>query len=78
MTELLNEDSVRLIAGQFIQRDVVSLARAAVDCQLATHPENREYFAGDFPLRCAEDTERALTALAQALLSDEPWLFESC
>ena len=77
MTELLNEDSVRLTAGQLIQQEVVSLARASVDCQLVAHPESREYFTGDFPLRCAEDTERVLTALAQALLSGEPWLFES-
>ena len=77
MTELLDDGSVRLIAGQLIQQDVEVLAREAVDRQLEAHPEMREYFSGDRYELCVEDSQRPLTALAQALLSEEPQLFES-
>ena len=77
MNEPQSDPSPRVRAGQSIQYDVANLAEQAVDRQLRTHPEMREDFVGPRYLKAIQDTTYPLTALAQALLIEEPVLFVS-
>ena len=69
-----DEMSAHRGAGQVIQDDVTNLARQALDHQLSALPEMRARFSGDRYTRSVEDTVYHLTALAQALLVEEPTL----
>lgn len=74
MQECEVETSVHARAGQAIQDDVANLARQALERQLSGVPEMRAAFSGDRYKRSMEDTAYHLTALAQALLVEEPTL----
>ena len=68
------EPSAHSRAGQAIQDDVLNLARQALEHQLSGAPEMRAAFSGDRYKRSVDDTVYHLTALAQALIVEEPTL----
>ena len=74
MHERHDEVSAHRSAGQVIQDDVANLARKALDQQLGALPEMRAHFSGDRYTKSVDDTVYHLTALAQALLVEEPTL----
>jgi MerR family transcriptional regulator, light-induced transcriptional regulator len=73
----LDPRTARLRAGQSIRRDVASLAQATLDSHLGAHPEMRVRLTGDADHQRVQDMQGPLTALSEALLSDEPALFVS-
>ena len=77
MNESPDGASAGVAAGRFIDRDITNLAKLAVDRQSRTPPEVKEGLVGDRYRKSIENAQYPFSALAQALLIEEPAIFVS-